>query len=217
MSELAWTVAVIAVPFLWTQYRRIQNNRAHRALVAQIERQQRQDSQPPPSILTAATLNHSAAPVVGPAGPASSAKQRLTPTLQFILVCLIIHEGWIIWEIVYDQPINIFVAMDVPVTTLVSKLKKLLLEFSGERLAVLSPKADTYTERGLAQTHRHFRLTSTSSSSAFSPSIQEHTMCGTDTTSSSPVLGVRVRWTICCITSHTSPSSTSVPRGLWLS
>ncbi|KAG8853748.1 hypothetical protein FRB96_008002 [Tulasnella sp. 330] len=125
MSELAVTVGVVIAPILWVQYQKRREQKRRDVQLARLVReQQQQQSQQQPSstssfLPNAATTDYSL--------QLPPQKQSLTPTLRFILACLCVHELWIVWKVYFDRPTNIFTLLDMPITTLVSKIRRELL------------------------------------------------------------------------------------------
>ncbi|KAG8997409.1 hypothetical protein FRB94_007686 [Tulasnella sp. JGI-2019a] len=127
MSELAVSIGVIVAPIAWYAYQRRRAQKQREALLAELEREQSQHApQPTSPLIPNATSTDPSLQLQQQPG-----KESLTPTLKFILVCLIIHELWIAWEMYYDRPTNIFTTLNMPITTLVSKLRREILEALG--------------------------------------------------------------------------------------
>lgn len=127
MSELAVTLGILVVPLLWSQYQKHRERKKRDALRVQLERAQEQ--QPPHPQPTSSLLPNMAA--ADPSLPLPAQKQSLTPILKFILACLCAHQIWIGWKMYYDRPVNIFTTLDLPVTTLVSNIRRQLLSALG--------------------------------------------------------------------------------------
>lgn len=140
MSELAFTVGVVVLPIIWRKYQSHKAQKERTRLLAELERRQAEEQHaqaaprlpPNPSSLlpnTGQPIPHQGMPNDASGLPG---KQQLTPTLRFILGCLVVHQVFIAWKVYAQRPPNIFNALNLPVTTLVSRIRRDLATSLGQ-------------------------------------------------------------------------------------